>query len=159
MEMLRVLETGQSGTTFIREKKRKGNFCFIDALISLSCSSRAAHHHLPPHLPSPPSLQNQCCGLLNGPADWGKNFDVPLGANKICQCEEQKPSADLCTYFQGRLIYKMVRKTRMFHSSSPKRGFKLWLVLGTGIVISPLSCQKGKVLSLCQSEVPLCHLL
>ncbi|XP_064022510.1 tetraspanin-8 [Pogoniulus pusillus] len=50
---------------------------------------------------------NQCCGLLNGPADWGKNFDVSLGANKICQCEVQKPSADLCTYFQGRLIYKM----------------------------------------------------
>ncbi|NXF94834.1 TSN8 protein, partial [Eubucco bourcierii] len=50
---------------------------------------------------------NQCCGLLNGPADWGNNFNVPLGANKICQCEVENPPSDLCTYFQGRLIYKM----------------------------------------------------
>ncbi|NXG50819.1 TSN8 protein, partial [Psilopogon haemacephalus] len=48
---------------------------------------------------------NQCCGLLNGPADWGKNFNVPLGDKKICQCEVEKPSTDLCTYYESRLIY------------------------------------------------------
>ncbi|KFV53821.1 Tetraspanin-8 [Gavia stellata] len=49
---------------------------------------------------------NQCCGLLNGPADWGKNFNTPLGGNQICDCELKNPSADLCTSFQGRYIYK-----------------------------------------------------
>ncbi|NXB67137.1 TSN8 protein, partial [Struthidea cinerea] len=46
--------------------------------------------------------KNQCCGLLNGPEDWGKNFN-----SKICQCEVEKPSSsDLCTKYQGRYIYK-----------------------------------------------------
>ncbi|KFP45701.1 Tetraspanin-8 [Chlamydotis macqueenii] len=49
--------------------------------------------------------KNQCCGLLNGPADWGQNFNN-LGNNKICQCEIKEPSADLCMFFQGRYVYK-----------------------------------------------------
>ncbi|XP_065525053.1 tetraspanin-8 [Lathamus discolor] len=44
---------------------------------------------------------NQCCGLLNGPSDWGKN----IGNDKICECE-LKSSSDLCTYYQGRYVYK-----------------------------------------------------
>ncbi|KAM9578206.1 tetraspanin-8 [Guaruba guarouba] len=44
---------------------------------------------------------NQCCGLLNGPSDWGKN----IGNNKICECE-LKSSSDLCTYYQGKYVYK-----------------------------------------------------
>ncbi|NXY20370.1 TSN8 protein, partial [Atrichornis clamosus] len=47
--------------------------------------------------------KNKCCGLLNGPADWGNNFKNP--SLKICDCELEKPS-DLCTTFQGRYIYK-----------------------------------------------------
>ncbi|NXL97375.1 TSN8 protein, partial [Tyrannus savana] len=50
--------------------------------------------------------ENQCCGLLNGPKDWGDNFKNPSGSYKICQCELEKPSQDVCTNFQGRLIYK-----------------------------------------------------
>ncbi|KAM6302882.1 tetraspanin-8 [Podargus strigoides] len=50
-------------------------------------------------------MTNQCCGLLNGPADWGKNFNTALGGNKICECELKNPS-DLCTFFQGRYVYK-----------------------------------------------------
>ncbi|KFW11990.1 Tetraspanin-8 [Fulmarus glacialis] len=45
---------------------------------------------------------NQCCGLLNGPADWGKNFNSPFGS-KVCACELKSPS---CTIFQGRYVYK-----------------------------------------------------
>ncbi|KAM6425343.1 tetraspanin-8 [Rhynochetos jubatus] len=50
--------------------------------------------------------KNQCCGLLNGPADWGKNFNTPIGNNQICACEEKDPPEDLCTFSQGRYIYK-----------------------------------------------------
>ncbi|XP_050180958.1 tetraspanin-8 [Myiozetetes cayanensis] len=50
--------------------------------------------------------ENQCCGLLNGPKDWGDNFKNPSGSYKICQCELEKPSQDVCTDFEGRLIYK-----------------------------------------------------
>ncbi|XP_054657366.1 tetraspanin-8 [Grus americana] len=45
---------------------------------------------------------NKCCGLLHGPEDWGKNF----ASNKICECESQDSSTDICTVFQGRYIYK-----------------------------------------------------
>ncbi|NXI13985.1 TSN8 protein, partial [Irena cyanogastra] len=48
--------------------------------------------------------ENQCCGLLNGPEDWGKNFDKP--SSDICQCDVEKPSSDLCVYYQNRYIYK-----------------------------------------------------
>ncbi|NWQ87735.1 TSN8 protein, partial [Burhinus bistriatus] len=49
---------------------------------------------------------HQCCGLLNGPADWGKNFNTPFGNNKVCECELKDPSTNLCTIFQGRYVYK-----------------------------------------------------
>ncbi|NXA20829.1 TSN8 protein, partial [Ibidorhyncha struthersii] len=49
---------------------------------------------------------NQCCGLLNGPSDWGKNFNIPIGGNKACECELENPSSDLCTFFEGRYVYK-----------------------------------------------------
>ncbi|PKK22858.1 tetraspanin 8 [Columba livia] len=44
---------------------------------------------------------NQCCGLLNGAADWGKNF----GSN-ICKCDVQTSSSDLCTTYKGYNVYK-----------------------------------------------------
>ncbi|NWW80895.1 TSN8 protein, partial [Climacteris rufus] len=48
--------------------------------------------------------KNRCCGLLNGHKDWGNNFESsPL---KICQCELEEQSSDLCTEFKGRYIYK-----------------------------------------------------
>ncbi|XP_058661807.1 tetraspanin-8 [Ammospiza nelsoni] len=46
----------------------------------------------------------QCCGLRDGPKDWGQNFDKQ---KDICLCEVEKPSSsDLCTTYSGRLIYK-----------------------------------------------------
>ncbi|XP_005242107.1 tetraspanin-8 [Falco biarmicus] len=48
---------------------------------------------------------NHCCGLLNGPADWGNNFQA-LGGNKICECEPEDRESDLCTYFKGKYIFK-----------------------------------------------------
>ncbi|NWR13676.1 TSN8 protein, partial [Emberiza fucata] len=46
----------------------------------------------------------QCCGLKDGPKDWGQNFDKK---NDICQCEVEKPSSsDLCTNYRGRYVYK-----------------------------------------------------
>uniref|UniRef100_A0A672TM69 Tetraspanin 8 n=1 Tax=Strigops habroptila TaxID=2489341 RepID=A0A672TM69_STRHB len=85
------------------------------------------------------SLQESCCGLLNGPSDWGKNI-----GNKICECE-LKSSSDLCTYYQGRYVYKTVRKYR-FPLFFPQRGFNPALSLVTGIVSSSVSFQNGKVL-------------
>ncbi|NXF07804.1 TSN8 protein, partial [Smithornis capensis] len=50
--------------------------------------------------------ENKCCGLLNGPEDWGNNINNPSGSNKICQCQQEKSSPELCFYFQGRYVYK-----------------------------------------------------
>nr|XP_025956084.1 tetraspanin-8 [Dromaius novaehollandiae] len=50
--------------------------------------------------------KNRCCGLLNGPQDWGKNFNTRLANYKICECAAEDQSTDLCTYAQGRYIYK-----------------------------------------------------
>ncbi|NWS23879.1 TSN8 protein, partial [Polioptila caerulea] len=48
--------------------------------------------------------KNQCCGLINGPKDWGANFNKP--SSNICQCEIEKPSSDLCIKYDNRYIYK-----------------------------------------------------
>ncbi|NXQ52233.1 TSN8 protein, partial [Anthoscopus minutus] len=48
--------------------------------------------------------KNQCCGLLNGPKDWGENFNKP--SSNICQCEPEEASSDLCIKYQNRYIYK-----------------------------------------------------
>ncbi|KFP62703.1 Tetraspanin-8, partial [Cariama cristata] len=50
--------------------------------------------------------KNHCCGMLNGPADWGKNFNTLFGGYKVCECEVKDPSTDLCALFQGRYVYK-----------------------------------------------------
>ncbi|NWS80719.1 TSN8 protein, partial [Toxostoma redivivum] len=47
---------------------------------------------------------NKCCGLLNGPTDWGQNFNK-LSSN-MCQCEPEEQSSDLCTKYQSKYIYK-----------------------------------------------------
>lgn len=49
---------------------------------------------------------NQCCGLLNGPSDWGKNFNTDLGDHKACECELKDQLSNLCTTLEGRHIYK-----------------------------------------------------
>ncbi|NWU43344.1 TSN8 protein, partial [Hylia prasina] len=48
--------------------------------------------------------KEKCCGLMNGPQDWGQNFYKP--SSNICQCELEKPSSDLCTKYGDRYIYK-----------------------------------------------------
>ncbi|NXR27616.1 TSN8 protein, partial [Cinclus mexicanus] len=47
--------------------------------------------------------KNQCCGLQNGPKDWGENFNK-LSSN-ICQCKPEEQSTDLCIKYQGKYIY------------------------------------------------------
>ncbi|NXX91606.1 TSN8 protein, partial [Centropus bengalensis] len=49
---------------------------------------------------------NHCCGLVNGPADWGKNFNTGFGSNKICACEPEDLPKDLCISYLNRYIYK-----------------------------------------------------
>ncbi|XP_021384660.1 tetraspanin-8 [Lonchura striata] len=44
----------------------------------------------------------QCCGLQNGPEDWGENFDKQ---KDICQCELEKPS-EVCMNYKNRYIYR-----------------------------------------------------
>ncbi|NWY42887.1 TSN8 protein, partial [Sylvia atricapilla] len=48
--------------------------------------------------------EEKCCGLLDGPKDWGEKFSQP--SSKICQCELEKPSSDFCIQYQNRYIYK-----------------------------------------------------
>ncbi|NXD33443.1 TSN8 protein, partial [Copsychus sechellarum] len=47
--------------------------------------------------------KNKCCGLTNGPQDWGENFKP---SSNICQCEPEEQSSDLCTKYQSKYIYK-----------------------------------------------------
>uniref|UniRef100_A0A8C5J1A5 Tetraspanin 8 n=1 Tax=Junco hyemalis TaxID=40217 RepID=A0A8C5J1A5_JUNHY len=83
--------------------------------------------------------QYQCCGLRDGPKDWGQNFDKQTD---ICQCEVEKPSSsDLCTMYRGRYIYKKVRK--MFTPLSKEPSFNPMLSPVTGLVRS--SCKIASV--------------
>ncbi|NXL82426.1 TSN8 protein, partial [Leptocoma aspasia] len=47
---------------------------------------------------------SQCCGLLNGPKDWGENFYKP--SSNICQCGLEEQSSDLCIQYNNKYIYK-----------------------------------------------------
>ncbi|NWY74619.1 TSN8 protein, partial [Erithacus rubecula] len=47
--------------------------------------------------------KNKCCGLVNGTKDWGQNFKP---SSKICQCEAEDQSSDLCIKYQSEYIYK-----------------------------------------------------
>uniref|UniRef100_A0A8C3QQ70 Tetraspanin n=1 Tax=Cyanoderma ruficeps TaxID=181631 RepID=A0A8C3QQ70_9PASS len=48
--------------------------------------------------------EEKCCGLVDGPKDWGAKFNEP--SSNICKCEVEKPSPDLCIQYQNRYIYK-----------------------------------------------------
>ncbi|XP_058598021.1 tetraspanin-8 [Neofelis nebulosa] len=43
----------------------------------------------------------KCCGLVNGPADWGNNFQQN---SKSCACPG--PSDSSCTLYDGKHVYK-----------------------------------------------------
>ncbi|XP_003989091.1 tetraspanin-8 [Felis catus] len=43
----------------------------------------------------------KCCGLVNGPADWGNNFQQN---SKSCACPS--PSDSSCTLYDGKYVYK-----------------------------------------------------
>ncbi|KAM9292461.1 tetraspanin-8 [Morus bassanus] len=49
---------------------------------------------------------NECCGLVNGLADWGQNANTLFGSSKVCTCEPEKESTDLCIPLRGRYVYK-----------------------------------------------------
>ncbi|XP_054255819.1 tetraspanin-8 [Indicator indicator] len=94
---------------------------------------------------------SHCCGLLNGPADWGNNFNVPLGGHKVCECEQKDSSTDLCTYYQGRYIYKRTcgevitkyLKDHLLIIMGIAFGLAVVEILGLGFSMS-LYCQIGR---------------
>ncbi|XP_069844772.1 tetraspanin-8 [Dipodomys merriami] len=43
----------------------------------------------------------QCCGLINGAADWGNNFQQ---ISSSCECPNT--STDTCTIYEGKYVYK-----------------------------------------------------
>ncbi|XP_036617106.1 tetraspanin-8 [Trichosurus vulpecula] len=47
--------------------------------------------------------QFKCCGLVNGAADWGKNFDQ-YGSS--CECINATNTNDVCVSYNGKLVYK-----------------------------------------------------
>uniref|UniRef100_A0A8C6ZFH7 Tetraspanin n=1 Tax=Nothoprocta perdicaria TaxID=30464 RepID=A0A8C6ZFH7_NOTPE len=98
----------QTGKISTLEKKNERTICSL----LFSSTLPSSHFKSPLFLISmfPPFLQYQCCGLLNGPEDWGKNFNVPINNQKVCECAVEKQSTDLCTYYRDRYIYKTVRK-------------------------------------------------
>uniref|UniRef100_A0A8B9P573 Tetraspanin 8 n=1 Tax=Apteryx owenii TaxID=8824 RepID=A0A8B9P573_APTOW len=87
------------------------------------------------------TYERECCGLLNGPEDWGKNLNAPQTDYKICECALENRSTDLCTYVQGRYVYKKVRKIQCPTLLS-KRGFNPRLSLVAGTVSTPGSSQE-----------------
>ncbi|OXB83558.1 UNVERIFIED_CONTAM: hypothetical protein H355_011377 [Colinus virginianus] len=56
-------------------------------------------------------LQSQCCGLVNGPADWGSNINLIIDGKAVCECEQQYEEQNLCTTFDRRRVFKQSCKT------------------------------------------------
>ncbi|XP_068023548.1 tetraspanin-8 [Melanerpes formicivorus] len=94
---------------------------------------------------------SHCCGLLNGPKDWGNNFYVPLGGKKVCECDSEDSSTDLCTYYQDRYIYKKTcgeviikyLKDHLLIIMGIAFGLAVVEILGLGFSMS-LYCQIGR---------------
>ncbi|XP_035171086.1 tetraspanin-8 [Oxyura jamaicensis] len=51
-------------------------------------------------------IENKCCGLVNGLADWGNKINTDIGGSKICECEPKGEEANLCVYSNKILVYK-----------------------------------------------------
>lgn len=45
--------------------------------------------------------QFKCCGLINGPSDWGNNFQ---SHSKSCKCPDTSDSS--CIQYEGNYVYK-----------------------------------------------------
>lgn len=45
--------------------------------------------------------QFKCCGLVNGPSDWGDNFQ---SQSESCECSDTSDSS--CTLYEGNYVYK-----------------------------------------------------
>ncbi|XP_020845919.1 tetraspanin-8 isoform X1 [Phascolarctos cinereus] len=45
----------------------------------------------------------KCCGLINGAADWGKNFDKYSAS---CECTNITNTNDVCVSYMGKQVYK-----------------------------------------------------
>ncbi|XP_027729219.1 tetraspanin-8 [Vombatus ursinus] len=45
----------------------------------------------------------KCCGLIDGAADWGKNFDKYSAS---CECTNTTNTDDICVRYMGKLVYK-----------------------------------------------------
>uniref|UniRef100_A0A8C8S4Q7 Tetraspanin 8 n=1 Tax=Pelusios castaneus TaxID=367368 RepID=A0A8C8S4Q7_9SAUR len=84
-----------------------------------------------------PLLQNQCCGLVKGPEDWGSNFQFnsPYANFKICECTQKDQNTDLCISNSGRYIYKKVRMIIIYCIFQKKR-----LELGSICFVWSLNC-------------------
>ncbi|XP_032060914.1 tetraspanin-8 [Aythya fuligula] len=52
--------------------------------------------------------ENKCCGLLNGAADWGNNFNTDIDGSQICGCDPNGEEANLCVSYNRRYVYKTV---------------------------------------------------
>ncbi|NXP58191.1 TSN8 protein, partial [Chloropsis cyanopogon] len=92
--------------------------------------------------------QNQCCGLMDGPKDWGENFDKP--SSNICQCEVENPSAsDLCTKYQNRYIYKKTCGEVIIQQVKDNLVIIMGIAFGLAAVEVPV--YTVKILSSCQA--------
>lgn len=57
--------------------------------------------------------QFKCCGLVNGAADWGNNFQYNY---ETCECSNTPDSS--CVVYEGKTVYKQVRRNQIWHSKS-----------------------------------------
>lgn len=55
--------------------------------------------------------QFKCCGLIDGASDWGSNFQQN---SESCECSDMSDSS--CISYEGKHVYKQVRKNQTCHS-------------------------------------------
>ncbi|NXA33673.1 TSN8 protein, partial [Eudromia elegans] len=80
----------------------------------------------------------QCCGLLNGPEDWGKNFNVPINNYKVCECAAEDRSTDLCTYYRDRYIYKAYCGDKLIKIIQDNMILIMGLTFGVAVIEVPV---------------------
>ncbi|EFB16222.1 hypothetical protein PANDA_003674, partial [Ailuropoda melanoleuca] len=96
--LLLQVAAGVLGATFKSESERLLNETLYENIKLLSGADKEAEAFQKALIKF--QKEFKCCGLVNGAADWGNNFQENY---KSCECSS---SSDACVMYEGKQVYE-----------------------------------------------------
>lgn len=79
-------------------------------------------------------LQGHCCGIVDGITDWGNNYNLVIDGKAVCECERKYQEENLCTYFQGRYVFKEPCKTVILNFLQTNMDIIMGIAFGMAVI-------------------------